>query len=66
MNRSILTPELSKTGQITPSAVLKRRIATVTMGLLQYPRVCYGSDVLPFPFLFISAESLENHRKIIK
>jgi hypothetical protein len=44
------TLELSKTGQITPQAVLDGGFATVTV-------------VLSFSFLFISAESLKNHSK---
>ena len=45
-----LSHELSKTGQITPQAVLDGGFATVTVVLL-------------FSFLFISAETLKNHSK---
>jgi hypothetical protein len=63
MKRSILPPELSKTGQITP-----RRFSDG--GLLQSWRYCYNNSglatvpaVLSFPLLFILVESLKNHSK---
>jgi hypothetical protein len=45
-----LPPELFKTGQIAPQAVLDGGFATVTV-------------VLSFSFLVIFAESLKNHSK---
>jgi hypothetical protein len=63
MKLSTLPSELSKIGQITPWAVLKRQIcyrnrgfATVTAGLLHYRWFC-------LIYLFISVESLKNHSK---
>jgi hypothetical protein len=61
MKRSNLPPELCKTGQITPRAVLDGGFATVKT-------VCYSNSILPFSF-FISSEFLKNHsksQKIIK
>jgi hypothetical protein len=49
MKRSIVPPELFKTGQITPRRFSDGGFATVPM-------------VLSFSFLFISAESLKNHK----
>jgi hypothetical protein len=56
MKRSNLPPELYKTGQITPRAVLDGGFATVTM-------VCYSISGFALFFLFISSKSLKNHSK---
>jgi hypothetical protein len=55
-----LVHELSKTGQITPQTVLKQRIYYSNRGFATVV------VVLPFSFLFISAESLKNHSKLQK
>jgi hypothetical protein len=57
MKRSILSPELCKTGQITPSSGFGWWFATVT------PVFGTVTTVLSFSFLFISFESLKNHSK---
>jgi hypothetical protein len=57
MKQSVLPPELSKTSQITPQAVLKQWICYSNRGFTTV------TLVLPFPFLFISAKSLKNHSK---
>jgi hypothetical protein len=57
MKQSNLPPELCKTGQITPRAVLDGGFATETSVLQQRHRFCL------FLFLFISSESLKNHSK---
>jgi hypothetical protein len=56
MKRSNLPPELCKTGQITPRAVLGRWFC--------YSNRCFATvtAVLSF-YLFISSESLKNHSK---
>jgi hypothetical protein len=55
MKRSNLPPELCKTGQITPLAVLDGGC---------YSNSCFATVtvVLPFSFLFISSESLKNYK----
>jgi hypothetical protein len=55
------TPKLFKTGQITPQAVLKRRICYRYNGIGTGTASCYSATVLPFSFLFISVKSLKNH-----
>jgi hypothetical protein len=57
MKWSNLPPELCKTGQITPRAVLDGGFDTVTTVFATV------TLVLSFSFLFISSESLKNHSK---
>jgi hypothetical protein len=57
MKRSILSPELFKTSQITPQAVFRQWFCYRDSGLATVPAV------LSFSFLFILAESLKNHSK---
>jgi hypothetical protein len=56
MKRSNLPPELCKTGQITPRAVLDGGFATVTT-------VYYSNSDFVLFFLFISSEYLKDHSK---
>jgi hypothetical protein len=63
MKRSTLPPELFKTGQITPRAILKRRIRYSNRRFATVNTGCYNTNGFVFSFIFISAEYLKNHSK---
>jgi hypothetical protein len=57
MKQSNLPPELCKTGQITPRAVLGGGFATVTSG---------ATVTMVLSLSFFSSKSLKNHSKSLK